>query len=172
VSTTGTSAQKLATVVVPCFNHLEFTRRCIVSLVRHTRPPWELIVVDNGSTDGTADYLAGVQDASSFCVEVIANPENRGWPGACNQGLAAARGAYLVLLNNDVMVTDAWIDQLAALADSSVEIGLTGPMTNYALPPQLVEDVPYADLEAMQRQLPAVRLMGRSGRGDCAAAPR
>jgi glycosyltransferase involved in cell wall biosynthesis len=118
----------LASIIVPCWNQLEFTRQCIAALVRHTRRPWELIVVDNGSTDGTAEYVRGVQDAAAVPVTVIANRENRGFPAAINQGLAAARGDYLVLLNNDVVVTDAWLDQLIALATAkmgSEQNGLT-----------------------------------------------
>jgi GT2 family glycosyltransferase len=141
----------LASVVIPCFNQLEFTRQCLAALVRHTRPPWELVVVDNGSTDGTADYLRGVRDAASVHVEVITNPDNRGFPAAANQGLRAARGDHLVLLNNDVVPTDAWLDQLVALTRVDPAIGLVGPMTNFAAPPQLVEHVPYADLDAMHR---------------------
>ena len=63
----------LASIIVPCFNQLEFTRHCLRALYRHTRPPWELIVIDNGSTDGTGMYLAGVQDGSPVPVTVIAN---------------------------------------------------------------------------------------------------
>ena len=143
--------QGLTSVVVPCFNELSYTRQCVAALARHTRRLWELIVVDNGSTDGTATYLQGVHDAAPFPVTSITNPENRGFPVACNQGLRAARGEYLVLLNNDVVVTDAWLDQLIALADSDPRIGMTGPMSNYATPPQLVEAVPYSDLDAMHR---------------------
>ena len=170
----------LASIIIPCFNQLEFTRHCLRALFRHTRPPWELIVIDNGSRDGTGAYLAGVQDASPVPVTVIANAVNRGFPAAVNQGLRVARGEYLVLLNNDAVVTDSWLDQLIALANAEGEIhkeeqevkeeehrregttnltnltnrtrriGLVGPMSNYASPPQLVEDVPYRDLEEMQ----------------------
>ena len=52
----------LASIIVPCWNQLEFTRQCIAALKSHTRPPWELIVIDNGSTDHTDIYLAGVRD--------------------------------------------------------------------------------------------------------------
>lgn len=83
----------LASVVVPCFDRLEYTRQCVAALARHTRPPWELVAVDNGSTDGTAAYLAGVVDAGAFPVVVVTNPENRGFPAAYNQGLKAARVA-------------------------------------------------------------------------------
>jgi len=142
---------RLASIIVPVFNQLEFTRLCLVALGRHTRLPWELIVVDNGSTDGTNVYLKGVKDLASIPVTVITNPANRGFPAACNQGIHAAKGDYLVLLNNDAVVTDGWLDQLSALAESDPQIGITGPMSNYASPPQLVENVTYTDLEAMHQ---------------------
>jgi O-antigen biosynthesis protein len=138
-----------ASVVVPCFNESTSTRCCLASLFRHTRPSWELIAIDNGSTDDTAAYLEGLRDAAPGRVRLIANPENRGFPAACNQGLALARGNYLVLLNNDVVVTDAWLEMLVALADSDPKIGMVGPMSNEAPPPQRVESVPYGDLDAM-----------------------
>ncbi len=152
-----------ASVIIPCSNQLSYTRLCLASLARHTRPPWELIAVDDGSTDGTAAYLAGVQDAAPFSVTIVANAENRGFPAAINQGLARARGDYLVLLNNDAVVTDGWLDQLVALVDSDPSIGMTGPMSNYASPPQLVERVPYQDLDAMH-EFAAIWRRERRGR--------
>jgi len=110
----------LASIIVPCFNQREFTHLCLQGLFRYTRAPWELIVVDNGSTDDTAAYLAGVRDATSVPVTVVANATNLGFPAAINQGLQLARGEYLVLLNNDVVVTDGWLDQLTALATAKI----------------------------------------------------
>jgi glycosyltransferase involved in cell wall biosynthesis len=106
----------LASVIIPCWNQLEFTRKCLHALFRQTAPSWELIVIDNGSTEGTGSYLAGVQDASPAPVTVIANSTNRGFPAAINQGLQYARGEYLVLLNNDVVVPEGWLSQLIGLA--------------------------------------------------------
>ena len=123
--------KSLASVIVPCWNQLEFTRHCIAALRRHTREPWELVVIDNGSTDGTRDYLAGVQDMSPVPVRVVANARNLGFPAAINQGLRRARGEYLVLLNNDVVVTEGWLDHLVALASASTEgigPGIAGKM--------------------------------------------
>ena len=114
------TAGGLASIIIPCWSQLEFTRQCICTLRHYTRPPWELIVIDNGSTDGTAAYLSGVQDAAAVPVTVISNRENRGFPAAINQGLQLARGEYLVLLNNDVVVTDAWLDQLVALTTAKI----------------------------------------------------
>ncbi len=112
---TNSGRSELASIIVPCWNQLEFTRQCMAALMRCTRSPWELIVINNGSTDGTSDYLAGVQDASPVPVTVIANSTNLGFPAAVNQGLKHARGEYLVLLNNDAVVTEGWLEQLIAL---------------------------------------------------------
>jgi glycosyltransferase involved in cell wall biosynthesis len=119
---TPTTVRGLASIIIPCWNQLEYTRQCIAALKQHTRLPWELIVVDNGSTDGTAVYLAGVQDAASEPVTVVANATNRGFPATINQRLQLARGEYLVLLNSGVVVTDAWLDQLVALANARTHL--------------------------------------------------
>src|ERR1700677_4066136 len=110
--------RNLTSIIIPCWNQIEFTQQCLASLKEHTRPAWELIVIDNGSTDGTAAYLAGVRDMASVPVTVVTNTTNLGFPAAINQGLRLARGEYLVLLNNDVVVTDAWLDQLIGLVNA------------------------------------------------------
>ncbi len=81
----------LTSIIVPCFNQVAFTESCFQGLFRHTRRPWELIAVNNGSTDGTGDYLNGIRDASAVPVTVIKNAQNRGFPAAINQGLQQAR---------------------------------------------------------------------------------
>src|SRR5258708_24133878 len=135
----------LASVIIPCFNQLNFTRLCVAALFKHTRSPWELIVIDNGSTDGTKAYFEGIQDIAPIRVDVIANTDNRGFPAACNQGLQAALGDYLILLNNDTAPTDAWLAQLAAVAESNQPAGMVRPLSNYVSPLQNVENVPYTD---------------------------
>jgi glycosyltransferase involved in cell wall biosynthesis len=112
------SLSGLASIIIPRCDPLEVTRRCITTLRRHTWQPWELIVVDDGSSDETSSYLESVRDAAAVPVTVIADGESRGLPAAINQGLRAARGEYLVVLNNDVVVTDGWLGQLIALANA------------------------------------------------------
>jgi glycosyltransferase involved in cell wall biosynthesis len=116
----------LTSIIIPCWGQLEFTQQCIAALKCHTRPSWELIVIDNGSTDQTGVYLAGVRDMSAVPVTVVSNATNLDFPAAINQGLRLARGEYLVLLNNDVAVTDRWLDQLIGLVNAKNGAAETG----------------------------------------------
>jgi O-antigen biosynthesis protein len=75
-----------ASIIIPCWNQLEFTRQCIAALLRHTHATWELIVIDNGSTDGTAGYLANLRDAAPLPVTLISNSRNLGFPAAISPG--------------------------------------------------------------------------------------
>jgi len=135
----------LASLVIPCCGMLEYTKLCIPSVLKHTRPPFELIFLDIGSLDGTAEYLAGLHAglAGQIRVEVVRTPTDLGLQGACRQALGETLGEYVVLLNNDTVVGNGWLNQLIGLATFSMAIGMTGPMSNMAPPPQLVETVPY-----------------------------
>jgi GT2 family glycosyltransferase len=134
----------LASILVPCCGQLEYTKLCVPSLLRHTRKPFELIFIDIGSLDGTKEYLAGIADAAAqLRVEVVRTPTDLGIADAVQEALRRARGEFLVLVNNDTIVPHGWLNQLAGLARSSPTVGLVGPVSNYAAPPQLVEEVPY-----------------------------
>jgi GT2 family glycosyltransferase len=130
-----------ASVIVLCCNELEYTKRCLDSVLRHTRRPYELVLVDNGSTDGTSAYLEEVRARPGpERVAVLRNEENVGFPAGCNQALAVARGRYLVFLNNDAVVTAGWLEGLTTWAEHDrPHVGLVGPVTNRASPPQQVE---------------------------------
>jgi O-antigen biosynthesis protein len=82
----GNSFSGLASIIILGCKPLEFMRTCIIALGRHTRQPWELIVVDDGSSDATSAYLASVRDAVAVPVTVIANAASRGIAAAINQG--------------------------------------------------------------------------------------
>ena len=84
------TANALTSIVIPCWNQREFTQLCLQALFSTLTRACELIVVDNGSTDGTGLYLAGVRDAAPVPVTVIANGQNLGFPRAINQGLQCA----------------------------------------------------------------------------------
>ena len=135
----------LVSMVILAHNQLAYTRQCIASIMAHTREFFELIVVDNGSTDGTARYLetelAGLILAGT--LKIVSSETNLGYAGGNNLGLAVARGAYILLLNNDVVVTPGWLARLLACLEKNADIGIVGPMTNHVAGPQLVKPVPY-----------------------------
>ncbi len=118
--------RKLTSIIIPVCNNLELTRACIQSIFAHTLEPFELIIVDNGSTDGTVEYLKGITD-----VQLIQNQENEGFPRACNQGILHARGEYLVIINNDVIVPDGWLGNLIDHLDDEERVGIVGVCSNY-----------------------------------------
>jgi len=101
----------------------------IESILAHSAaPPYEVLIVDNASTDGTAAYLRRVA-AYYPQVRVLANEENRGFAAANNRALEHARGEFIVLLNNDTIVAQGWLPALLQHARAA-EVGLVGPSTN------------------------------------------
>lgn len=117
----------LTSIVVLTYNQLDYTKKCIDSIRDYTtRDTYEIIVVDNNSTDGTVDWLRVQND-----IKVIYNQENLGFPKGCNQGIKISKGDNILLLNNDTVVTHNWLDNLITCLYSSDKIGAVGPITNY-----------------------------------------
>jgi GT2 family glycosyltransferase len=115
-------------IIILSYNKLDYTRECIDSIRRYTAPDsYELIVVDNNSIDDTPRWLASQAD-----IQTILNPVNRGFPAGCNQGITAARGDNILLLNNDTVVTHRWLDNLIECLYGGDDVGAVGPVTNYA----------------------------------------
>jgi GT2 family glycosyltransferase len=116
-------------VVVVAPDGLAFTRLCLESVLLNSLDvDAEVIVVDNGSGDGTREYLSALAERDSR-VRVRRNEENRGFAPAVNQGLNAAGADILVVLNNDTVVPPAWLSRLTAHLHRP-EVGLVGSTTN------------------------------------------
>ncbi len=117
-------------VIVVTYNNIELTRACLASLDAHSHyGNIEIIVVDNASSDGSPEFLAGwVKQAGNR--KLILNTDNRGFAAANNQGLAIASGEYLVLLNNDTYVTPGWVRTMVNHMRRNTGLGLLGPVTN------------------------------------------
>src|SRR5262249_35830055 len=94
----------LVSIVILVRDNLALTRACIDSIYAHTPGALELVLVDNGSADDVAE-MARELSAQGRRVVYLRNQRNEGFAYGCNQGIAASHGAYLVLLNNDVVVT-------------------------------------------------------------------
>lgn len=157
----------MTSIILPTINGLPLLQQAIGSIRTYTNPyktPFELIVVDNGSTDGTAEWCAREG------VKLIALPKNEGFPAACNRGLRLAKGDYLLLLNNDVTVSEGWLSGMLDVLNNVAGAGMVGPVSNYVSGRQ---QVPYpcatmdefhrtaADVRARQLGAePIVRLVG------------
>ena len=135
-------------IVLVTYNNLSLTIQCINSILRNTTwPNYQLIVIDNGSQDGTADYLERLRNEVPT-AKIILNPDNRGFAAANNQGLREADGDILLLLNNDTIVPGGWLDPLVMhLREPS--IGMVGPVTN-AVGNEAKIEVSYTDIQQMQ----------------------
>jgi GT2 family glycosyltransferase len=99
-------------IVIPLYNQLCYTKGCLESIRQKTGSDVEIILVNNASSDGTAEYLSKLSG-----VTVINNDTNRGCSGAWNQGVSAASGDWIVILNNDVILSSGWIEGLLAAAE-------------------------------------------------------
>lgn len=136
---------KTVSIVILTHNKLEYTKMCIESIRQYTQTiPYEIIVVDNNSTDGTRDWLLAQTD-----LKIIANPSNVGFPAGCNQGILAANGDAILLLNNDTVVTHMWLSRMVSCLYSDPQIGAVGPVTNNSSYYQSIP-VTYNTMEAMQ----------------------
>ncbi|NDI36230.1 glycosyltransferase [Chengkuizengella sediminis] len=112
-------------IIVLSHNQLTYTKKCIESIRKYTYSDYELIVVDNSSQDGTVDYLNKQSD-----LLVILNKENVGFAKGNNQAVKIASGDVIVFLNNDVVVTEGWLEPLISTLFSSKKMAITGPVTN------------------------------------------
>lgn len=116
-----------ASIIIPVYGRADLTEACLTRLIEHTdERMYELVVVDNGSTDDTPELLARLDGA----VTVIRNPENRGFAAACNQGAWAATGQHLVFLNNDTEPGPGWLEPLIAALDAD-EADIVGSLLTY-----------------------------------------
>jgi GT2 family glycosyltransferase len=139
----------MVSIIIVTFNNLDYTKLCLNSIFEKTAyPNYELIVVDNGSMDGTKKYLLKLKDEHSN-IKVILNEENLGFAKANNIGIMASDGEYVIFLNNDTIVTRGWISGLIKyFKDPSV--GMVGPVTN-SIGNEAKINIDYRDLSELDR---------------------
>jgi GT2 family glycosyltransferase len=109
-------------VVIPNFNGARYLPGCLDALLHQSYPLncYEIIVVDNGSEDGSVQLLQERYPE----VQLIVKKENSGFTGACNIAIQRARGDYVVLLNNDTAVTFGWLESMVAVANANADAGM------------------------------------------------
>ena len=132
-------------IIILTYNNLDANKICLESIRKYTeKGTYEIIVVDNHSTDGTVEWLKQQKD-----LKLILNDENLGFPRGCNQGIQAAeKGNDILLLNNDTIVTPNWLKNLKKCLYSKDDIGAVGSVTNSCSNFQVVPAV-YNSLEEL-----------------------
>ena len=130
-------------IIIPAYNKHEMTQECLDSVIRKTQD-YEIVLVDNGSEPPLLPIVDG-----KYVVNRVRNEENLGYPVSVNQGIRASKGEVIILLNNDVIVTQDWADNLVyALAYYDI----VGPMTNYCAGMQKVTLPCYTDEKELDEQ--------------------
>jgi hypothetical protein len=126
-------------IVVPNWNSFEHLATCLDALADQTFRDFETVVVDNGSTDGSLEWLRKRSD-----VRVVELGSNRGFSAACNAGIAAGTSEYVVMLNNDTRADRDWLGHLVAAMDRSPEFGWAASMLVRFDDPHLIDSAGHA----------------------------
>jgi spore maturation protein CgeB len=151
----GTSRAKTdVAVVIPAHNALGHTKQCVQSIIKNTTTPVDLVLVDNGSTDGTASFM---RDMCSR--EPLSFRRNEGAAKAKNAGALVAMKnpdlKYVCFVDNDVVVSPGWVEAMSLLMDQNAQLGAIGPITNNGPAAQNVSSQYQAlDAESMGQRLP------------------
>lgn len=122
---------RIPTVVIPVHNAREDVARCLASVAAHTARPRQVLVIDDASTDPGIARLLTDTARRDETVRLLRLPVNRGYTAAVNLGCRAAPGD-VVLLNSDTLVTEGWLEKLAACAHSRPEVATVTPLSNAA----------------------------------------
>lgn len=132
-------------IIILTYNNLNYNRICLESIKKYTTPgSYEIIIVDNNSSDGTREWLKEQTD-----IKLILNDENLGFPKGCNLGIGIAETDNdILVLNNDTKVTPRWLDNLKVCLYSDEKIGAAASITNNCSNYQAIS-VPYTDIENM-----------------------
>jgi len=138
-----------ASILILFHNNLALNRQCIESIYRHTDwPDFELVLVDNASTDGSRQYAEELA-AGHANVKLVLNDCNESFARGNNQALDKSDGQYVVFLNNDTIVTQGWLTRLIGYLERDTSIGLVGPVSN-AVGNEAKIKVPYTSPEGIE----------------------
>ena len=121
----------IVSIIIPVYNALSMTKACVESLHRFTEGhDFEVIVIDNASEDGTFQWL-NEKSKQLAKLKVVRMEKNIGFGPAVNIGLQSAEGKYLVILNNDTLVSPGWLTNLISVLKNDLSVGIVSPVTNY-----------------------------------------
>lgn len=116
---------KLVSIIILSYNQVDFTKNCLESIKLYTNYPYEIIVIDNNSDNNTIEFLEKQND-----ITLVKNSENKGFSAGCNQGMSIAKGYYIMLINNDTIVTPNYLHNMIRVLETEPYAAIVGPYTN------------------------------------------
>ena len=124
----------MVSVVIVNWNGRRYLERCLSSVVNQTYPHFEVILVDNGSTDGSVEFVSRTFPR----VRLIANAENMGFAAGSNMGIEVAKGDYIATLNNDAQADRTWLEELVRPMEADERVGMCASKMLFYHQPQLI----------------------------------
>ena len=133
-----------ATIIVVSYNKCRYTELCLTSMLQGEPAPRQIVVIDNGSTDGTVAFLEGqfppLAEERGVRFDLIGNDSNVGACTARNQGLAIALGEYIGFMDNDIAVRSrGWLGILAGVLEERDDYGIVGPKLVFPFEPHNIQ---------------------------------
>ncbi len=150
----------MTSIIILTDNRLEHTKKCIRSIRKHTPEDHEIIFVDNGSTDGTVKWLQSLLKENKK-YRLTANKENIGLSKGRNQGINLSQGDSILLLDNDVIVSQGWLSGMLSCLNHAPAAGIIGPMTNNCIGLQQVTDTSYQSFNFLDKYAAKFREQNR-----------
>lgn len=115
-------------IILPTCGQMELIKNCVESLVRHTKYPVRLIVIDNGKSESSSDYLKAVAKSGRLDMMLIKPDENLGWIRSINLGLELSKDSeYVSFQNDDTVFTEGWLDELVTIFEKDPGVGIINP---------------------------------------------
>ena len=148
--------EEKVSIITLTYNQLDYTKAFIDSVFQFTSIHFELIIVDNASNDDTIKFLKDLEKSDKR-IKVIFNKENLGFPKGVNQALRIAEGNYYLIANNDIIVTDGWLERLIQVAENNKQIGLVGPISNNVSGVQIDKETKYNSIEEMHKYAASIK---------------
>lgn len=138
--------KKLVSIIIPCFNAIKYTKQCITSVLTNTSYNYELILINNGSSDGTRKYFQNLKrnlKTNKYLnkITILQFNKNLGVAKALNLGIELSIGKYVCYLNNDVIVSKDWLNNLTDKLNKNNKIAIIGTLFNAYEDKKLVKTI-------------------------------
>ena len=149
-------SETAADLIIPACNNFSRTRNLIEDIYLHTDVPFHIYIVDNASTDDTAD----LHKIYARDISIVRNRENRGWAGGINQVIDLGNNPNVVFLSDNIEVSPGWLGSMVSFLNSHPRIGAVGPLSSNdedwqcidRIREKLVPQIPHFMTDSMQER--------------------